>query len=165
VTCTPVRTIDGRAFDDFDGFVAHFSSSVLQGEWAWNGNLDAFNDILRGGFGTPEERPWTLRWLHAARSREALGHAAEARWLAERIERCHPTNVAAFRARREEALADRGPTLFDQLVEIIRDHGEGGAEAEDGVILDLVDYGPSMRPATKSSSPERPGAGSDPQRT
>lgn len=138
MTCDPVRTIDGSKFDDFDGFVGHFSESVLQGAWAWNGSLDAFNDILRGGFGTPDP-PWTLRWLHAARSREALGHAAEARWLEERLLRCHPTNVEGFRARRDEALAGRGPTLFDQLVAIVAVHGAGGAEAEDQVTLELID--------------------------
>jgi hypothetical protein len=29
----------------------NFSDIVLEGKYAWNGNLDAFNDILFGGFG------------------------------------------------------------------------------------------------------------------
>ena len=31
-----------------------------------------------------------------------------------------------------------GPTLFDEIVEIIREHGPGGREPEDGVILELL---------------------------
>lgn len=32
-----------------------------------------------------------------------------------------------------------GTTLFDDIVTILRDHGEGGDESEDGVELRLVD--------------------------
>jgi hypothetical protein len=42
----------------------------------------------------------------------------------------------------EDAIASahrgEGPTLFDGIVDIIRDHGPGGAEAEDGIVLELV---------------------------
>jgi len=96
-----VREIDGASFSDFDGFCREFSRSVLLGAHTWHGNLNAFNDILRGGFGTPDG-PWILRWRNAARSREALG-----------------------------------ATLFDTLVGIVRDHGAGGSEAEDGILLEI----------------------------
>ncbi|GAA1869416.1 barstar family protein [Myceligenerans crystallogenes] len=66
----PVRTLDGASFTDFEGFAAAFSR-LLDGH-TWTGNLDAFNDILRGGFGTPENG-WILRWTHSAASRAALG--------------------------------------------------------------------------------------------
>ena len=49
----PVLVIEGTAFDDFEGFQREFSRLLT--DYAWNGNLDAFNDILRGGFGTPED--------------------------------------------------------------------------------------------------------------
>ena len=66
----------------------------------WGRNLDAFNDILRGGFGTPEVG-FTLVWRNAHTSQQRLGPA------------------------------------FDTLVEILRVHGPGGAEAADGVRLIL----------------------------
>jgi RNAse (barnase) inhibitor barstar len=96
----PVLVIDGARFADLDGFAREFSR--LLRDYTWRGNLDAFNDILRGGFGTPENG-WVLRWLNSERSRNALG-----------------------------------PTLFDQLVDIIRDHGPGGAQWRDGVVLELA---------------------------
>ena len=134
----PVRVLDGTRFDDFEGFCAEFSRSVLLGAYEWKGNLDALNDILRGGFGTPEA-PWVLRWRHVARSREALGWVATRRWLSERMQKCNPSNVAAFRQRLRDAEHEAGGTLFDLIVEIIRDHGVGGAEREDGVTLELED--------------------------
>jgi hypothetical protein len=48
----PVLVIDGSAFSGFDGFAREFSR--LLDNYTWRGNLDAFNDLLRGGFGTPE---------------------------------------------------------------------------------------------------------------
>ena len=132
----PVVEIDGANFDSFQGLTAEFSWKVTPGH-RWNGNLDAFNDILRGGFGTPEE-PFILRWKNSERSRQMLGHAETARWLERKLGDCHPSNVPQFQHRLEEARAGRGETLFDTLVEIIRDHGPGGAQAEDGIELELA---------------------------
>lgn len=132
-----VREIDGAAFRDLDGFAAEFSSKVLLGAHRWLGNLDAFNDILRGGFGTPEGG-FTLRIVNAAAARRALGYDATIEWLEERVRNCHPTNVPDMKARLESARRSEGETLFDMIVAIIRDHGPGGGESEDGVFLELA---------------------------
>jgi hypothetical protein len=132
----PVRILDGAAFNHFEGFCVEFSRSVLGGAHDWHGSLDAFNDILRGGFGTPDG-PWVLRWRGAGHSRQALGWSATRRWLAESMRRCHPSNRPDVVERLREADQQRGETLFDMIVTIIRDHGEGGSESEDGVVLEL----------------------------
>jgi hypothetical protein len=36
----------------------------------------------------------------------------------------------------EISRAALGSTLFDQIVEIVREHGAGGEEAEDGIVLE-----------------------------
>ena len=66
-------------------------------------------------------------------SRQRLGHAATAHHLQGVLRRCHPT--ARARVTEELAAAERGegPTVFDVLVEIIRDHGVGGEQADDRV--------------------------------
>jgi len=46
--------VDGNEFSTLEEFSEHFSQRVLDGSYRWRGSLDAFNDILRGGFGTPE---------------------------------------------------------------------------------------------------------------
>jgi hypothetical protein len=62
-----------------------------------HGNLDAFNDILRGGFGTPEHG-FVLRWLRSDQSREALGWDATIAWLESTIGLCHPSHREQLRA-------------------------------------------------------------------
>lgn len=131
----PVLVIDGDRFDDFDGFVGRFSA--LLADFQWNGSLDAFNDILQGGCGTPDGG-FELRWLHSSRSREALGWPATMRWLEGTLARCHPSNVPAVTAQLEAARRGEGTTLFDWIVEIVEAHGVGGREAEDSVVLRLL---------------------------
>ncbi|MFD5244915.1 barstar family protein [Amycolatopsis sp. NPDC058340] len=130
----PVLTIDGARFSDFDGFTQEFSRLLTN--HAWRGNLDAFNDVLRGGFGTPEGG-WVLQWLNSATSRSALGYAETIRHLEDLVLTCHPSNRPDIEARIDDARRREGPTLFDDIVRIIRDHGPGGDESEDGILLTL----------------------------
>lgn len=63
--------IDGQQITDLRGFYEEFSLKIL-GHHRWGKNLDALNDVLRGGFGTPPEG-FVLVWTNAALSRERLG--------------------------------------------------------------------------------------------
>jgi len=128
-----VFELDGRRVTSLDQFFAAFRRAVGVGP---NRSLDAFNDYLRGGMGTPADG-FVLRWRHHAVSRAGLGHPATARWLEAMATTCHPANVSSVEARIAAARRCEGPTLFDEIVEIIRDHGPGGSEAEDGVDLEL----------------------------
>ncbi len=132
----PEVIIDANQFSDLTGFAQHFSEVALGGQYRWNGSLDAFNDILRGGFGTPEGG-YTIVWRDSAISRERLGYGETIKWLEERVQNCHPTNVPIMKQELAEARQGIGQTLFDMLVEIIRDHGPDGQEAEDQVDLRL----------------------------
>ncbi|MFS8098726.1 barnase inhibitor [Lentzea alba] len=130
----PVLVVDGDLFSDFGGFAREFSK--LLDDHVWKESLDAFNDILRGGFGTPE-RGWIFRWLNSDRSREALGYEATLKRLERMLVTCHPTNREHVQARIDSARRAEGPTLFDEIVEIIQIHGPGGSESADNVILEL----------------------------
>jgi hypothetical protein len=130
----PVLEIDGASFSDLDGFAREFSR--LLGHHRWHGGLDAFDDVLRGGFGTPEGG-WILRWRNSESSRKALGHEAAARWLEQSLSTSHPSNRPRVRDRIDSARRGEGPTLFDEIVEIIRDHGAGGEQSADGIVLEL----------------------------
>jgi RNAse (barnase) inhibitor barstar len=131
----PVLVIDGANFSDFDAFAREFSR--LLRNYTWRGNLDAFNDLLRGGFGTPEHG-WVLRWLNSESSRAALGYEETARRLDSLLLTCHPSQRPKIQARINSARRGEGPTLFDEIVDIIRVHGPGGNESEDGVFLELI---------------------------
>lgn len=126
--------IDGERFSTLEGFFAEADRVMQLGNWGHN--LDAFNDVLRGGFGTPAEG-FTIRWKNHHISKEKLGYAEAIRQLKLRLECCHPTNRETVSRYLEDAEQGRDQTVFDWLVEIIRRHGAGGTEQEDGVKLVL----------------------------
>ena len=128
--------LDGNNFDTLDEFYDEVSRVLIPGE-QWGRNLDAFNDILRGGFGTPDEG-FLLIWKNAARSREKLGYPETAKFHERVASRCHPSYRETALANQRRAREGSGPTLFDILVEIICDHGPDGDQPRDGVELMLL---------------------------
>jgi hypothetical protein len=71
-------------------------------------------------------------------SRVALGHPAMTRRFEQILPTCHPSSRADIRARISDSRQGVGPALFDEIVHIVRDHGVGGEESEDGVVLELM---------------------------
>ncbi|MFN9976279.1 MAG: barstar family protein, partial [Phycisphaerae bacterium] len=102
----------------------------------WGKNLDAFNDILRGGFGTPDHG-FVIRWVNSRRSQEALGYQETIRQLQFRLNRCHPSNIPDVRKQLAAAESGHGATVYDWLLDIIHVHCVGGEESEDGIELSL----------------------------
>lgn len=65
-----IYEIDGNNFSDLNSFYTELSTKVLKTS-EWGHNLDALNDVLRGGFGTPDEG-FILIWDNSSVSRQAL---------------------------------------------------------------------------------------------
>jgi hypothetical protein len=118
---TTIYEVDGGRFATVEGFFGEVSRALIPGV-IWGHNLDAFNDILRGGFGTPEDG-FAIRWKSHALSRERLGFPETIRQLELRLQRCHADNRAHVERDLDQARRGVGPTAFDWLVEIIRGHG------------------------------------------
>lgn len=114
--------IDGAHFKTLEEFYDEISRNIIPG-FVWGRNLDAFNDILNGGFGTPEEG-FILVWSNSALSRKYLDYSETIRQLEKRLEHCHPTNKPHTREQLEEAKKSAGATVFDWLMEIIHDHDD-----------------------------------------
>jgi RNAse (barnase) inhibitor barstar len=112
--------VDGGKFNTLTEAANVFSGSLGFTD-SWKGNLDAFNDMLSGGFGTPDEG-FVLIWHRSDLSRERLGFKETLRWLEERVKSCHPSNAQNCKQRIAAATENKGETLFDKLVEIIRGH-------------------------------------------
>ena len=125
--------IDGQRFSTLEEFYDEISRVLIPGA-QWGHNLDAFNDILRGGFGTLDGG-FILRWLDSDLSRQRLSYPETVRQLESRLQRCHPTNRPSVARDLEHAKRNEGPTVFDWLVEIIHIHTAGGREEEDEVEL------------------------------
>lgn len=121
-----IYEIDGNNFSTLEEFAREFTDK-LQLETYWSGNLDAFNDILRGGFGTPEEG-FILVWKNSSLSKYRLGYDEAIRQLEKRLERCHPTNKSLVQLELEQAKQHQSLTVFDWLVEIIGDEEHNDIE-------------------------------------
>ena len=118
-----VYEIDGENFSTLEEFYDEVSR-VLVPNMSWGRNLDALNDILHGGFGTPEDG-FTLRWLNHELSRERLGYPETVRQLEMSLERSHPSHRERIRTELAQARAGKGATVFDWLREIIDGHPTG----------------------------------------
>jgi RNAse (barnase) inhibitor barstar len=64
--------IDGRKIKSVKDFYREIGRSVNGPGGYFGKNLDALADCLRGGFGTPEDRPFEFEWQHSAASRRHL---------------------------------------------------------------------------------------------
>lgn len=115
-----IYTIDGLRFQGLNGFYDEFSR-VLIPDCPWGRNLDAFNDVLRGGFGTPAGG-FVLVWKNSSASRGWLGYEETVKRLELRLRRCHPENRERTRSALVAAQSGLGQTVFDWLVEIIGEH-------------------------------------------
>ncbi|HTZ12978.1 MAG TPA: barstar family protein [Mycobacterium sp.] len=64
--------IDGRKIKSTKDFYREVGFAVNGPGGYFGRNLDALADCLRGGFGTPEDRPYEFEWEHSALSRHYL---------------------------------------------------------------------------------------------
>jgi hypothetical protein len=129
-----VIKIDGLKFSSLEEFFTHFKERSNISTTC--GCLNAFNDVLRGGFGTPEEG-FTLVWENHLISKEKLGYQETVRQMRISRENCHPDNVEQVTKEIEDAENHKGSTVYDWIVKIISFHGVGGREESDGVDLVL----------------------------
>ena len=116
--------LDGSAFDDLDGFHDEVERKLTKGlDWRPAHNLDAFNDLLYGGFGVHEpHEPVQLIWRDSARSRDVLGWPATEAYWSSKVRTFHPNQRPIAEAKLAAARRREGQTIYELLCEIIRDH-------------------------------------------
>ncbi|MBL4602208.1 MAG: barstar family protein [Emcibacteraceae bacterium] len=131
-----IYVIDGENFSSMKEFYDEIQHVMLEGGY-WGRNLAAFNDILRGGYGSVEDNGFAIRWKNSDLSKRHLGYEATVNQLTKALENCHPTNIAHLTRELEQARINEGQTMFEYIVEIIGDHGSGGREGKDDIKLYL----------------------------
>lgn len=89
-----IYRIDGRKIKSASDFYREIGSAVNGTGGYFGRNLDALADCLRGGFGTPEKRPYEFEWQHSALSRPYLTEAVHGK-----------------------------PSLFDAIQDVFKDAG------------------------------------------
>lgn len=124
--------IDGARFSTLEGFFEEVSTVLIPGV-EWGRNENALLDVLRGGFGTPPDG-FTILWRNHRLSRQRLGYPETARQLEAGLRHCLPESRDNLRRMLQQAHAREGPTVFDSLIEIIRNEEVKAA----GVELTLV---------------------------
>ena len=134
---TTEYVLDGTRITSLETFYDEISRVLIPNDGFFGRNLDAFNDILRGGFGTPDEG-FTLIWINSASSRERLGYAETVRQLELTLAECHPESRDYVRRQLDLARSGTGPTVFDWLIKTIEDHGPSGRQSRDNVRLVLT---------------------------
>ena len=130
----PKFILDGDNFQTLEEFYDEISSIFSLPSW-WGRNLDAFNDVLRSDF--MPKQGYIIIWKNSQLSKQFLGYEETVRELLKRLEKSHPDNVSYIQKQIDEAKQQIGLTVFDWLVEIIRDHCLGGTEEEDNAELIL----------------------------
>jgi hypothetical protein len=114
--------IDGIKFKSFTGFIQYMNTIAFD-KSEWNGNLDAFNDYLTGGFGNAIEGK-SIRIINEQLAKEALGNVETEKWLRDRMNKCHPSNIVNFLKELENITNNKAELLWDKIIGIIKLHSE-----------------------------------------
>ncbi|WP_240183064.1 ribonuclease inhibitor [Pedobacter jeongneungensis] len=92
-------------------------------DWSIAESLDAFDDLLYGGYGILKSHPHiNLIWRNHQFSADALGRELTRKYYLKKLEPGSPFNKTFFMQQLNELDAGRGMTYFDKIVEIIRSH-------------------------------------------
>jgi len=116
--------INGSAIHDIKSFYDEVNRVFMADEdWKIGQSLDAFSDLLYGGFGALKgKEPVDLIWLEIEKSRQALGYEATKAYYEEKQKPDSPFNKSLFQGKLVALKNGYGETYFDILIEIIAEH-------------------------------------------
>lgn len=116
--------IDGGRFSNLKGFYDEVERGLTIGlEWKIGRNLDAFDDVLEGGFGMHDYgEDIELIWTNSERSKLKLGYEETVKYLQDKLGKCHPTAKEKLYKNWNWQKNGIGKTLFEIIVEMIKEH-------------------------------------------
>ena len=118
--------IDGKNFSTLKTFYEEIDRVLTKDLDCKTGhNLDALNDIFRGGFGVTEyKEPIILIWKNISKSKNDLGIKATQRFYKIKIctDKYNKSNVEHWKVKLKELFHKNGKTLFSIIVEIIKEN-------------------------------------------
>ena len=119
-------TINGANFSDLETFYDEIDRVLTKGlNWKTGHNLNAFNDLLYGGFGVHEyEEPIKLIWIKVNKSKEDLGLEATKNYYKQEIQNPNSLNVQLYKEELDKLGNGTGQTFFDIIIEIISKHDD-----------------------------------------
>ena len=116
--------IDGNKFSNLNEFYDEIERVFTKNlSWKIGRNLDAFNDILRGGFGVHAfQQPIEITWNESEKSKLAFGKNKTIKQLEKALKDCSPNDAKYIRQEIKDIKAGQAPTLFEKMIEIISSH-------------------------------------------
>lgn len=120
--------IDGKKFSDLEGFYTEIDRLLTKDlDWKTGHNLDAFSDLLRGGFGVHEYgEALHIKWTHFAKSRQDLGYNATKDYYQDVLKKCHPSSRKYVEQKLQDAKECKGKTILEIIIDIISDTDASG---------------------------------------
>lgn len=112
-----VIEIDGKEISTLEEFCERIWPLLSNTPSKGTTNLDALNDILSW-----PASAYVLIWKNSELSKQRLGYGQMAKKLSALCETSHPSNGSDLAKRLQRARNCDGPTMFDWLVDIIREN-------------------------------------------
>ncbi|MCE7063116.1 barstar family protein [Dyadobacter sp. CY343] len=116
--------INGSLVEDIASFYDEINRVFMADEnWKIGPSLDAFDDLLYGGFGVIRnaERVEVV-WQDIEKSRAALGYEATKAYFLEKLKPGSQFNSVLFEAKLAALENGTGETYFDTILNIIAEH-------------------------------------------
>ena len=116
--------IDGSRIHDKTSFYEEINRKFMQNEsWQLAESLDAFVDLLYGGFGAIREKEEIrLIWKCFEANRQSLGTEFTINYYQEKLAHPEDFDSSVIHKRLNELKAGKGQTYFEILEEIISEH-------------------------------------------
>ena len=117
-------TIDGGSIRDISTFYTEINSVFMHEEtWEIAQSLDAFDDLLYGGYGAINgNEPVRLIWSNIEVSLVALGYETTKSYYMRKLEQPAVFNTVMFQEKLDALDAGVGETYFDIIIGIIASH-------------------------------------------
>ncbi|WP_240643012.1 barstar family protein [Sinomicrobium pectinilyticum] len=117
-------TIHGANISSIASFYDEINRVFMAGEdWKIGHSLDAFNDLLYGGFGIIRAaEPVILVWINMEKNRDDLGYEATIAWYREKLESPSRFNIKWVNERLAALEDGTGRTFFEMVTDIISEH-------------------------------------------
>lgn len=116
--------IQGNLINDIASFYEEINRVFMIGEsWTMDQSLDAFDDLLYGGYSSLQGAPSIeLVWHHMDHSRNALGYHTTRDYYLEKLRPGSPYNKKLFEEKLAALENGRGETYFDTIMSILAQH-------------------------------------------
>lgn len=115
--------IDGNKFSTFEQFLNYMSGMLLDSSYNHSlEGLDAFADVLEGGFGIyAESEEVKIKWKDAKKSKKDLGAEETVIYFNKILENCHPSNREEVKEQIIFTQTDDRYNLFYFILDILLD--------------------------------------------